>query len=79
MRTFGVTCLAATMFVSSAFAATDAPVGHLTPGKPAGVQQAQIEAGGVLLVISILVLAGGIALIASQTQGTSTCVSGTAA
>jgi hypothetical protein len=77
MRAMGVMLMAATMFVSNAIAATDTPAGPLVPGKPAGVQQAQIEAGGVWLVASVLVLAGVIALIANQTQGSST--TGTAA
>jgi hypothetical protein len=59
------------MFVSNAMAATDAPVpaAPLSPGKPAGVQQADLEGGGVLLFLGIAVLAGGIALLATQTQG----------
>jgi hypothetical protein len=62
--------LASSLFVSSAFAASD--TGPLSPGKPAGVKQADIEAGGVLLVVSILGLAAGIALLASTTQGKGT-------
>ncbi len=46
--------------------------GPLSPGKPAGVKQADIEAGGVLLVVGILGLAAGIALLASTTQGRGT-------
>jgi hypothetical protein len=57
-----------TMTISSGFAAD----GTLSPGKPAGTKQAQIEAGGVLLVAGILVVAGAIALVASTTQGNST-------
>jgi hypothetical protein len=67
------------MTVSTAFAATDIPGAPVTtapaansplaPGKPAGVQQAQLEAGGVLLVVGILAVAGAIALVASTTQG----------
>jgi hypothetical protein len=41
----------------------------LSPGKPAGVKQADIEAGGVLLWVGVAALAAGIAVIASQTQG----------
>ena len=68
MRVFGAALVAMTMMVSSAFAAD----GMLTPGKPAGTKEAQIETGGVLLVVGILVAAGAIALIASTTQGNST-------
>ena len=75
MRVFGAALVAMTMMVSSAFAAD----GMLTPGKPAGTKEAQIETGGVLLVVGILVAAGAIALIASTTQGNSTSsTSGTA-
>ncbi len=67
MRAIGSALLAMTLMVSSALADTaNAP---LAAGKPAGVKQAQIEAGGVLLVAGILVVAGAIALVASTTQG----------
>jgi hypothetical protein len=67
MRVLGAALVAMTMTVSSAFAAD----GMLAPGKPAGTKEAQIETGGVLLVVGILVAAGAIALIASTTQGNS--------
>ena len=44
----------------------------LAPGKPAGVRQADIEAGGVLLVAGIVAVAAMIAVVASTTQGNST-------
>jgi hypothetical protein len=65
MRTMIATLLASSLLVSSAIAA-DAP---LAPGKPAGVRQADIEAGGVLLWVGVLGLAAGIAVLASNTQG----------
>jgi hypothetical protein len=68
MRAIGAALVALTMTISSTFAAD----GTLTPGKPAGTKQAQIETGGVLLVAGILVAAGAIALIASTTQGNGT-------
>ena len=68
MRAVGAALVAMTMMTSGAFAAD----GMLAPGKPAGTKQAQIETGGVLLVVGILVAAGAIALIASTTQGNST-------
>jgi hypothetical protein len=70
MRVAIALVLASSLFVSNAFAAAD--TGPLSPGKPAGVKQADIEAGGVLLVLGILGLAAGIALIASTTQGKGT-------
>lgn len=70
MRAFVAAALAATLFTSSAFAADDS--GPLAAGKPAGVQKAQLETGGVLLVVGILAVAGAIAAIASTTQGNST-------
>jgi hypothetical protein len=69
MRAVVALGLAGCLFVASALAAAnEAP---LAPGKPAGAQQADIENGGVLLVLSIAGLAAGIALIASGTQGKS--------
>ena len=69
MRAICAAVLAVTMTFSSAIAAEAPTAGLLTPGKPAGVKQAQIETGGVLLVVGILVVAGAIAAIASTTQG----------
>lgn len=67
MRSFTAAALAASLMISPALAAAaDAP---LAPGKPAGAKQAQIETGGVLLVVGILAVAGAIAAIASTTQG----------
>lgn len=76
MRAIAAVFVALTMTISGAFAAD----GMLAPGKPAGTKQAQIESGGVLLVAGILVAAGGIALIASTTQGNgaTTSTTGTA-
>ena len=68
MRAIGAALVAMTMMASSAFAAD----GMLAPGKPAGTKEAQIETGGVLLVVGILVVAGAIALVASTTQGNGT-------
>jgi hypothetical protein len=66
MRTIAAAVLAMTMTVTGAFAADTGP---LAAGKPAGTKQAQLETGGVLLVVGILVVAGAIAAIASTTQG----------
>ena len=69
MRAIFAAALAATMMVSSAGAAEAPSAGPLSAGAPAGIKQAQIETGGVLLVLGILVVAGGIAALASTTQG----------
>jgi len=70
MRAFAAALLAMTMMVSvSGASAAD---GALAPGKPAGVRQADIEAGGVLLVAGIVAVAAVIAVVASTTQGNST-------
>ncbi len=74
MRSIAAAALAASLMMSSAMA-DSAP---LAPGKPAGTRQAQIETGGVLLVVGILVAAGAIAAIASTTQGNSSSSTGTA-
>jgi hypothetical protein len=75
MRAVVAVVLASSLFVSSAFAAAD--TGPLAPGKPAGVKQADIEAGGVLLALGVIGLAAGIALIASGTQGSNNASTGT--
>jgi hypothetical protein len=73
MRVFAASLLATTLLVSQAFADETAnsatQAAPLAPGKPAGVQKADLEMGGVLLVGGLLVIAGAIALIASGTQG----------
>ena len=75
MRSIGAALLALSMMVSGASAAD----GALAPGKPAGVRQADIEAGGVVLVAGIVAVAAVIAVVASTTQGNSvTSTSGTA-
>lgn len=75
MRAIVAAALAATLMASSAVADT----GALTAGKPAGVEKAQLETGGVLLVVGILAVAGAIAAIASTTQGNGTASTGTSA
>lgn len=66
MRAIASALAAVAMMTSGALAETP---GALAPGKPAGIKQAQIEPGGVLLVAGILALAAVIAVIASTTQG----------
>ncbi|HET7086075.1 MAG TPA: hypothetical protein VFI23_14970 [Rhizomicrobium sp.] len=72
MRGFGAGLVAMAMTLSSAFAAESVSQGPLAPGKPAGVRRADIEAGGVWLVLGIVAVAGVIAAVASTTQGNST-------
>jgi hypothetical protein len=79
MRIIGSALVATTLFVTSAFAATDsvapqaAPVaaqssaGALAPGKPAGVQKAQGTDSTLLWVLGAGVVIGGIVLIATNT------------
>ena len=71
MRTVGAALLATTMIVSSAFAATDT-VGPLTPGKPAGVQKAQMEDSTLLWIVGAGLVIGGIVLVASGSGNSST-------
>ena len=68
MRSIGAALLALSMMASGACAAD----GALALGKPAGIRQADIEAGGVLLVAGIVAVAAVIAVVASTTQGNST-------
>lgn len=71
MRTIGSAILAATMIVTSAYAATDT-VGPLAPGKPAGVKTAQASSDNTLWwVLGAGVVIGGIALVASGNSSNS--------
>ena len=74
MRTIAAAVLAMTMTVTGAFAADTGP---LAAGKRAGTKNAQLETGGVLLVVGILAVAGAIAAIASTTQGNGSSSSST--
>jgi hypothetical protein len=79
MRKIGATLVAASLLVSSAAYAADAPaVSPLPAGKPAGTQQAALEMGGVWLVLGLAAAAGIIAAIASGTQGNSSSATSTA-
>jgi hypothetical protein len=67
VRVIGIAALAATMFVSSTFAATDTPaLRPLAPAKPAGVQLAGPKSDVVLLIVSDPALADGIAVTAPK-------------
>ncbi len=75
MRSIFAAALAASLVVMPALAAETSNAGALAAGKPAGVKQASIEAGGVLMWVGILAAAGAIAAIASTTQGSSSSTS----
>jgi hypothetical protein len=66
MRVFGAAFLAATLFVSSAFAGTEA-VAPLPAGKPAGVKQAAMLGPNMFLVlVGLGIVIGGVALAVSN-------------
>ena len=74
MRTIGSALLAATLIVSSAFAATDT-VGPLAPGKPAGVKKAQdVDTAMLLWIAAGGLVVGGIALAVSNNNDNNTPV-----
>jgi hypothetical protein len=80
MRTIGAVLLASSLVASNAFAATGTGA-PLTPGKPAGVKQAQAMDNTLLLVVGLGVVAAGIALVASgngKTAETATTTTTTA-
>ena len=82
MRIIGSALVATTLFVTSAFAATDsvapqaAPAavqssaGALAPGKPAGVQKAQGIDNTIWWVLGAGVIIGGVVLIATENPTT---------
>jgi uncharacterized membrane protein YedE/YeeE len=75
MRIFGAAILAASLFVTNAFAATTLPA-----GKPAGVKKAQMEDRNTLLIIAGVGLAGlgiGLAASAGNAGGPTTSTSST--
>ena len=74
MRSFSAAIVAASLVMSSAFAAP------LTAGKPAGVKKAQMESPNALLIVTGLGLAGlGIGLAASSGGGGGPTASNTSA
>ena len=87
MRIIGSALVATTLFVTSAFAATDsvapqsAPAavkssaGALAPGKPAGIQKAQGSDNTIWWVLGAGVVIGGIILVATNNQNTAPVVS----
>lgn len=75
MRSFAAIALATSVFASSAFAAGTEVRAPLTPGKPATVKKAQMEGNTVMLLAGVAVVGGGIALVASEGNGTPTAIS----
>jgi hypothetical protein len=78
MRIIGSALVAATLFVTNAFAATDsvAPLpapaavqstaGALAPGKPAGVQKAQDLTNSIWWIVGAAVIVGGVIILATE-------------
>ena len=64
MRATGVMVLAAMIFAANAVAAAGAPgaAGPLSPGRPAGAKQAQMDSHDVVLYLGIAGLAAGAVL-----------------
>lgn len=77
MRSFAAIALATSVFASSAFAAGTEVRAPLTPGKPATVKKAQMEGNTVMLLAGVAVVGGGIALVASEGNGTPAAVTTT--
>jgi hypothetical protein len=76
MRVLIAAATAASLLVSSAFAATDT-VAPLAPGKPAGVKKAQLaESTTLLWVLGAGLVIGGIALVATQGDNNNNTSSG---
>jgi hypothetical protein len=67
MRNLVAAALSLTLIASSALAAGES--GTLTPGKPAGVKQAQLGDGSALLVIGGIVAIGAIIGITQASDG----------
>jgi hypothetical protein len=86
MRIIGSALVATTLFVTSAFAATDslapqaAPAavqssaGALAPGKPAGIQKAQGADNTIWWVLGAGIVIGGIVLVATGNSSSNTPV-----
>ena len=64
MRSFAAAILALALCTSNGFAADNGS--PLAPGKPAGVKEANLESGGVLLWVGLAVVAAGIAIVVSN-------------
>lgn len=70
MRSLAAIAFTASFFITSAYAATD--VAPLAPGKPAGVQRAQVERNTLMVVLGVGIVAAGIALTVSGDSNTIT-------
>ena len=70
MRIFAAVALATSVLASSAFAAGTEVRAPLAPGKPASVKKAQLEGNTIMIVAGVAIVAGGIALVASEGNDT---------
>jgi hypothetical protein len=70
MRIFAAVALAISVLASSAFAAGTEVRAPLVPGKPATVKKAQLEGNTIMIVAGVAIVAGGIALVASEGNDT---------
>jgi hypothetical protein len=66
MRSITSIVAAATILASSVMAASADTSAPLPAGKPAGVEKAQLAGNGLLILFGLGIVAGGIALIATQ-------------
>jgi hypothetical protein len=66
MRNFCAALIACSILSTSAFADTD---GALSPGRPAGVKQAQMTEHATLWIVGLGLVAAGIAIAASSSGG----------
>jgi len=80
MKLLPVALLTLSLSASNVLALTTETATPLTPGKPAGVEGASLEGGGVLLWVGLAAVAAGIAIAVSNSGGnsTSTSTAGTA-
>ena len=70
MRRIMSAALALGLAASSAFAADNSSTSPLSPGKPAGVKQADLAASGTLITIGLIAIGIGAGIIASQSHAT---------
>jgi hypothetical protein len=78
MRAICSALVVMTMMVSGALA--EVPMssqGGLAPGKPAGIRQAELETGGIILVAGIVAVAAVIAIVVSTSNNTNSSTPGT--
>lgn len=79
MHRLAAVALASALTFSSAFAAATDNAAPLTPGKAAGVKEAELHGSGLLWLGALVIVGGGLALVVSQGSGNkiSTTTTGT--